>query len=272
MLAGRGQGTNALCAAYIEVVTVSPFMAEVRLAFDGQCHSACSAYGFVVRAGGMVVGRGWGAEKAGAHRLHAALRALECGLEFVSNSPLWNRSLVAQSDASDAIDAVLGGGAEARRVVVSEDLGPLIGQFDALRFERVASRENAEARALARLGLAHLELRDRAFEISDDHGLTEYVTQGAVLPPSPSAGRAAPWTDVIPDLPLAPDELRRILERLPFRDREMIRLRYGWYKCGTLTYSEIGRVFRISGGRVAQIVKRGMQRFWAVAIRFDRWL
>lgn len=247
-------------------------MAEVRLAFDGQCRSRYSAYGFVVRAGGVRVGRGWGADPPRAGRRRTALRALELGLEFVSNSPLRDRSLVAQSDAWNTLDAVLGDGNDARRVGVSKNLDHLIGQSDSLRFERVDRRENAEARALAQLGLAHFALRRRAFEISDDGGLTEYLMHGAVACPPSSARHAAPRTDVIPDLPLDDEELRRILDRLPFRDREMLRLRYGWCPSGAHTYAEIGGVFRISRGRVAQILKRGMTRFWWIAARFDRWL
>jgi len=247
-------------------------MAEVRLAFDGECRGSCAGWGFVVWAGALRVGRGWGSGKTKLSRFRAALLALERGLEFVLDSPLAHRSVVAGSDASRATRAVLRPGRSGRGPTEDERLTDLIGQFEALRFDRTHTRANQEASALARLGLAQVELRQRAFEISDDAGFSEYLRDGAGR--SAPRGEPEPLRLGTPDffaLPFDDRHLQEILDRIPFREREMIRLHYAPYGGEAYSFRQIGRIFRISGHRVRQLVDRGVGRLEWLAARFPAW-
>ena len=247
-------------------------MAEVHITFDGECRKSGAAWGFVVRAAGLRVSRSWGAEKTRLSRHRAALLALERGLEFVLDTPLAHRSILAGSDAAQAASAVLRPARAGIRPAVSEHLADLIGQFEALRFERTHTRANQEASALARLGLAQFELSRRSFEICDDAGLSEYLKVGA--------GRSAPSGDPEPfrlgtpvffALPFDTAQVREILDRIPWREREMILLRYAPYGGESYTFNQIGRVFRICGQRVRQLIDRGVMRLEWLAVRFPGW-
>ena len=244
-------------------------MAEVHLTFDGARRGSCAAYGFVVRAGGLRVGRGWGAGNTGLSRLRAALLALERGLEFVVDSPLAQRSVMVGSDAPQAISAVLRPGSAARRPAVSTNLTDLISQFEALRFDRAHTRANQEASALAQLGLAQFELFRRPFFVCDDAGFSEYL-KGAAERTAPT-GDPEPFRPGIPDffaLPFDAEQLGEVLDRMPFREREIIKLRLAPYSC---TFSQIGVVFRICGQRVRQILDRALMRLWWLAVRVPAW-
>jgi hypothetical protein len=237
-------------------------MTVVRLAFDGLYRSPCPAFGYTVRADGSLVGRGWGAVGRKLNKIGAALIALEHGLEFILNTSLHDHRVIAQTEAWGAIDAVFDGNG------TTPSLSQLVGQMDGLRFERIEPGDSWEAHALARLGVAQYDVRRADFEICDDAGLGGYLC-GKPEPPSDNQEAVAAWTETLPGMPFNADELARILDRLPFREREMIRLRHGWCGAGPFTLEEIGRVFRISRSRVAQILKRGMKRFWWLAARMN---
>jgi hypothetical protein len=247
-------------------------MEEVRLGFDGERRGGRAAWGFVVRAGGLAVARGWAAGRTGRSRLGAALLALERGLEFILDSPLAHRSVVAGSDHPQVVGAVLRPPSSKRRSSVSKHLADLIGQFEALRFDGRHTRANQEARALARLGLAQFELGRRSFEISDDRGFSESAQKdnGRALP----GGDPEPLRSGTPDfyaLPFEVEELRQVLHRLPFRDREVLRLRYAPEGGEPQTLRQIGHVFRICPQRVRQVLDRGLRRLWWLAVRFPAW-
>lgn len=205
-------------------------------------------------------------------RLRAALLALERGLEFILNSDLVHRSLLVQSDVPGVGTVILGPPRAGQRPVVSKDLTDLIGQFDALRFMRVDTRDNGESHALAHLSLAQFELRRRAFDVCDDEGLREYLMGGA----GRAASSGAPeqlvlWTDPYFALPFDAERLRKILDGLRFREREMIQFRNP--KAGGRVYklTEIAQIFRLSPERVRQILIRGMRRLWMLAVRAEPW-
>lgn len=262
-------------------------MGQVRLAFDGQCRTPSwrdgivlhdrwrtpyTGYGFVVRADGLLVGRGWGAADARMSRLRAALLALERGLEFIAHSDLIHQSIIVQSDVPGVGTAILAPPKAGGRPVVSEHLAELLGQCDALRVMRIDPRENGASHALAHLGWAQFEHRRRTFDVCDDDGLMEYLRGGAGRGESGGASEPlVPWTDSYFALPFNAERLRKILDGLRFREREMIKLRNP--KAGERVYkqSEIAQVFRLSHERVRQILIRGMRRLWTLAARAEPW-
>lgn len=205
-------------------------------------------------------------------RLHAALLALERGLEFIVHSDLVHQSLLVQSDVPRVSAVILGPSGLGRRPGVSEQLTHLIGQFDALRIMRIDPRENGEANALAQLSMAQFEIRQRDFDMCDDRGLMEYVTgrpgrTGSEDGPEP----AVVWTDPYFALPFDAERLRKVLEGLRWREREMIRLRNPEAGGRVYTFSEIGCIFKISRERVRQILHQGLKRLWTLAARAELW-
>jgi len=205
-------------------------------------------------------------------RLRAALLALERGLEFIVHSDLVHQSLIVQSDISKVGSEILGPSHGRRRPVTSDNLNHLIGQFDALRIMRVDSREIGGANALVQLSMAQFEIYRRAFDICDDRGLMEYVSGGSGIAASDKVPEPAfPWTDPYFALPFDTERLRKVLEGLRFREREMIRLRNPEAGGRVYKLGEIGCIFKISRERVRQILDQGMRRLWALAARAEPW-
>lgn len=193
---------------------------------------------------------------------------MERGLEFLLSTDLFGRSFVATSDAPGAIAPILHPRSSGGRNPVEERLAELIGQFDALRFRRGQFRENAEAGALACLGLTQLDLHRAAFEVCDDSGWTDWAPGRSAAIMSEDVPETADHpSHPFFSLPLDAEEQRELLERVPFRDREILRLRYGGERGRVPTMAEIGRVFRISGGRVGQVLKRRLRQLWGLAAR-----
>jgi hypothetical protein len=201
--------------------------------------------------------------------LFAALLALEQGLEFVLNSPLGHRSIVAGSDTLPAIRAVLRPKRPGRRSALPENLTDLVSDVPALRFDRTHTRANQEARALARLALAYGGWGRRSFMTVDDVELAEYLRGNGKEAPDP--GDLEPHPPGMPDffaLPLDPPHLKRMMDGLPFREREMIRLRFGM-RTGRPTFGEIGGILKLSTERVRQIIAKGLRRLWTRVYRDD---
>lgn len=137
---------------------------------------------------------------------------------------------------------------------------------------RVDPRENGEANALAQLSMAQFEIRQRAFDMCDDHGLMEYVSGGAGKATSDGAPeQAVAWTDPYFALPFDAGRLHKILEGLRWREREMIQLRNPEIGGRVYTFSEIGSIFKLSRERVRQILKQGLKRLWTLAARTEPW-
>lgn len=60
------------------------------------------------------------------------------------------------------------------------------------------------------------------------------------------------------------EELKRKIEKvlctLPFREREIIKLRFGLGDGYTFTLEEVGHIFRLSGGRIRQIENKAVRK------------
>src|SRR5829696_6044881 len=65
-----------------------------------------------------------------------------------------------------------------------------------------------------------------------------------------------------------PDEQRKaldetignVLKTLPYRERELLKLRYGWGDGYTYTPSECGRIFRVTTSRVFQVEQKALRK------------
>jgi RNA polymerase primary sigma factor len=55
--------------------------------------------------------------------------------------------------------------------------------------------------------------------------------------------------------------IKKMLQRLSFREREIIRLRYGIGTGYTYTLEEVGRIFKVTRERVRQIEAKGIKKF-----------
>jgi hypothetical protein len=257
--------------------------AEVRLAFAGECRPRGRAAGwaFVVEAGGSTVGHGWGALRChggAGSGLGPALLALEQGLAFLLETDLARRAIRAETDTSQAIEAVLGPTRPGRRPAIPEDLTHIVGQFDSLRFAAVELAKNRPAQALARLALDRFHRgNDRVFEAFDDRGLTEFMASAAGRAVRGARPGASPWPSIAPgapdffSLPFDPERLHAVFERLPLREREILKLRFGLAGQPPWELGPIGRAWRISKSRASQLVWKAQRRLEVLALRMDPW-
>ena len=62
------------------------------------------------------------------------------------------------------------------------------------------------------------------------------------------------------------DKFNAQLSILSFREREIIKLRYGTGDGYTYTLEEVGRIFRVSRERVRQIEKRAIEKLKASGV------
>ena len=85
--------------------------------------------------------------------------------------------------------------------------------------------------------------------VSEDRVLGDLVEDRRAESPVDAAHRA-----------LLRGDVGRALARLPGREAEVLRLRFGIGDCFTYTLAECGRIFRVSPERVRQVQRRALQR------------
>jgi RNA polymerase primary sigma factor len=105
-----------------------------------------------------------------------------------------------------------------------------------------------EARRVLDMGRQPMSL-DRPVGESEDASFSEFVEDVATVSPTHSATHG-----------LLKDRLDSLLKTLTYREREIIRLRYGLTDGYTYTLEEVGRIFRVTRERVRQIEAKAVKK------------
>jgi RNA polymerase primary sigma factor len=105
-----------------------------------------------------------------------------------------------------------------------------------------------EARRVLDMGRQPMSL-DRPVGESEDASFSEFVEDAGVQSPSQAATCG-----------LLKDRIESLLKTLTYREREIIRLRYGLTDGYTYTLEEVGRIFRVTRERVRQIEAKAVKK------------
>jgi len=105
-----------------------------------------------------------------------------------------------------------------------------------------------EARRVLDMGRQPMSL-DRPVGESEDASFSEFVEDVGTASPTHSATHG-----------LLKDRLDSLLKTLTYREREIIRLRYGLTDGYTYTLEEVGRIFRVTRERVRQIEAKAVKK------------
>jgi RNA polymerase primary sigma factor len=105
-----------------------------------------------------------------------------------------------------------------------------------------------EARRVLDMGRQPMSL-DRPVGESEDASFSEFVEDSSTVSPTHSATHG-----------LLKDRLDSLLKTLTYREREIIRLRYGLTDGYTYTLEEVGRIFRVTRERVRQIEAKAVKK------------
>ncbi|MFM8377762.1 MAG: sigma-70 family RNA polymerase sigma factor [Planctomycetia bacterium] len=105
-----------------------------------------------------------------------------------------------------------------------------------------------EARRVIEMGRQPMSL-DRPVGESEDASFSEFVEDVGVASPTQSTTHG-----------LLRDRIESLLKTLTYREREIIRLRYGLTDGYTYTLEEVGRIFRVTRERVRQIEAKAVKK------------
>ena len=105
-----------------------------------------------------------------------------------------------------------------------------------------------EARRVLDMGRQPMSL-DRPVGESEDATFSEFVEDVGTVSPTHSATHG-----------LLKDRIESLLKTLTYREREIIRLRYGLTDGYTYTLEEVGRIFRVTRERVRQIEAKAVKK------------
>jgi RNA polymerase primary sigma factor len=105
-----------------------------------------------------------------------------------------------------------------------------------------------EARRVLEMGRQPMSL-DRPVGESEDASFSEFVEDVGVASPASSTTHG-----------LLRDKIDSLLKTLTYREREIIRLRYGLTDGYTYTLEEVGRIFRVTRERVRQIEAKAVKK------------
>jgi RNA polymerase primary sigma factor len=105
-----------------------------------------------------------------------------------------------------------------------------------------------EARRVLEMGRQPMSL-DRPVGESEDASFSEFVEDVGVASPTTSTTHG-----------LLRDKIESLLKTLTYREREIVRLRYGLTDGYTYTLEEVGRIFRVTRERVRQIEDKAVKK------------
>jgi RNA polymerase primary sigma factor len=90
---------------------------------------------------------------------------------------------------------------------------------------------------------------DRPVGESEDSSFGEFIEDGGTESPIYSAGNS-----------ILRQKIESLLKTLTYREREIIRLRYGLGDGYTYTLEEVGRIFKVTRERVRQIEAKAVEK------------
>ena len=113
---------------------------------------------------------------------------------------------------------------------------------------RAADLTIDEARRVLDIGRQPVSL-DRPVGESEDTAFGEFIEDGGTVSPMSSASQV-----------MLRDKIEGLLKTLTYREREIIRLRYGLGDGYTYTLEEVGRIFKVTRERVRQIEAKAVRK------------
>ncbi len=105
-----------------------------------------------------------------------------------------------------------------------------------------------ETRRVMNIGRQPVSL-DRPVGESEDTAFGEFIEDGGTISPMSSASQG-----------MLRDKIEGLLKTLTYREREIIRLRYGLGDGYTYTLEEVGRIFKVTRERVRQIEAKAVRK------------
>ena len=113
---------------------------------------------------------------------------------------------------------------------------------------RAAGLSVEETRRVMNIGRHPVSL-DRPVGESEDCSFGEFIEDGVTESPTTTATQA-----------MLRDKIEGLLKTLTYREREIIRLRYGLGDGYTYTLEEVGRIFKVTRERVRQIEAKAVRK------------
>jgi RNA polymerase primary sigma factor len=105
-----------------------------------------------------------------------------------------------------------------------------------------------EARRVLKIGRPLISL-NRPVGESEDSFLGEFIEDPAAQSPASAATRN-----------MLSEKIEHILKSLTYREREIIKLRYGLGDGYTYTLEEVGRIFKVTRERIRQLENKALQK------------
>ena len=132
---------------------------------------------------------------------------------------------------------------------VSKKLTQLKGREPAIEEVAEAAQVSVdEAKRVMKISKHPISL-DRPIGDSEDSYFGDFIEDESVESPVQSASRE-----------MLKDRIESVLDTLTFREREIIKLRYGIGDGYTYTLEEVGRIFRVTRERVRQIEAKAVRK------------
>jgi RNA polymerase primary sigma factor len=113
---------------------------------------------------------------------------------------------------------------------------------------RAANTSIGETRRLLKVGRPPISL-DRPIGEDEDHHFGDFIEDATADRPIDAAARA-----------MLKERMDQVLKTLTYREREVIKLRYGLGDGYPYTLEEVGRIFKVTRERIRQIEARAVQK------------
>jgi RNA polymerase primary sigma factor len=174
------------------------------------------------------------------------------GFKFSTYATWWIRQAITRAIADQArtiripvhsIEAMSKLRYASRRLEQAEGREPTLEQC-----ARAANISVEETRRLKRMSREPISL-DRPIGEDEDNHFGEFIEDAAIERPVDAANRG-----------MLKSKMNEVLKTLTYREREIIKLRYGLEDGYPYTLEEVGRIFKVTRERIRQIEARAVER------------